>query len=88
MGQALPVEVYLTDDQKRLLTQFSPENWTGLIAVYSGENPEPRHYSDDIEDLQVANVLYETQDPGAAVPRDSGLAKVGFSGILASAAVW
>ena len=88
MARALPLEIYLNDDQKRLLTQFSAENWTGLIAVYPGDKPEPQHYSDDIEDLQVANVLYETDTPGASVPRDNGLAKVGFSGILASAAVW
>ena len=88
MGKALPVEIYLNDEQKRLLTQFSPENWTGLIAVYSGDKHNPEHYSDDIEDLQVANVLYETDQPHVSVPRDNGLAKVSFSGIIASAAVW
>jgi hypothetical protein len=88
MPAALPVEVYLNEGQKALLNQFANENWTGLIGVYAGDEVKPEHYSADIEDLQVANVLYETHGGHGDVPRDNGLAKVGFSGIIASAAVW
>jgi hypothetical protein len=88
MTYSLPIEIHLNAGQKSLLNQFANEDWVGIIAVYSGDKPVADHYSSDIEDLQLANVLYETDSPGTTVPRDNGLAKVGFNGIIASAAVW
>jgi hypothetical protein len=88
MSLIQPLEVYLEPQQKALLNQFAAENWTGLVAAFGGGDVRADNYSDKLEDQQVANVLYETHGGGADVPRDAGLAKVGFSGIIASAAVW
>lgn len=88
MAVAQPLEVYLDNSQKQLLKQFADENWTGLVATFGAETVRKDNYSENLDDLQIANVLYETHGGGADVPRDAGLAKVGFSGIIASAAVW
>lgn len=89
MSIALPVEILLEPQQKAVLRQLSDENWTGIVATYAGEKSSVKHYGTSDDDLKIASVLYETHVGSSDVLKDrNGMAKVGFSGIIASAAVW